>query len=200
MQIVNDDAIAGRKVIFESILDEVIGGASLNVARLDSTDTDKKFVKAGAPVYYVPATRVMELCKTVLVIDGGSTSAPRVGKNHHFKVGDIIGDGTTAQCITAIDKTSSADYDTLTLNSTIATAGTAGTKMFEGTVSGSSAVLKYTPNGILKNDVYIVDGNADGGIVTIGNVRESALEYPMPTLFKTALRAATGTSLITFTT
>ena len=37
MQIVQDDAIAGRKVIFESILDEVIGGASLNVALLGTT-------------------------------------------------------------------------------------------------------------------------------------------------------------------
>jgi hypothetical protein len=199
MQIVNDDETAGRKVIFESILDEVIGGASLNVTRLDYTNAAKKYVKAGAPVYYVPATRVMELCKTALVINGGSTSAPRVGKGHHFKVGDIIGDGTTAQQITAITTTSD-DYDTLTLNSTIATAATADTKLFQGTVSGSSAVLYYTPNGILKNDVYIADGNADGGIVTIGNVRESALPYPMPTLFKTALRAATGTSLITFTT
>jgi hypothetical protein len=199
MQIVYDDAIAGRNVIFESILDEVIGGASLNVARLDTT---KKYVKAGAPVYYVPATRVMELCKTVAVIDGGSTSAPRVGKTHFFKVGDVIGDGTTAQVILSIDTTSD-DYDVLTLGSTIATAATAGTKLFQGTVSGSSAVLAYTPNGVLKNDVYIGDGNADGGIVTIGNVRESALAYPMPTLFKVALRggtSGTGTSLITFTT
>ena len=141
----------------------------------------------------------MELCKTALVIDGGSTSAPRVGKDNHFKVGDIIGDATTAQVILSI-VTTNDDYDTLTLGSTIATAATADTKLFQGTVSGSSAVLAYTPNGVLKNDVYIGEGNADGGIVTIGNVRESALSYPMPTLFKTALRAATGTSLITFTT
>lgn len=194
---ITDESISGRKVVFESILDEVSGGASLNVTRLDSLTAGKEYIAAGAPVYYVPSTRVAELCKTATIIDGGSTSAPRIQKNHHFKVNDIIGDGTTAQKITAIDSTTSEDYDTLTLNSTIAAAATAGTKMFEGTVTGSSAVLKYTPNGVVKDDVRIAEGNAAVSIVRIGTVREDALTYPLPDLFKTALRSATGTSLIT---
>jgi hypothetical protein len=201
MQITNG-SIAGSKVIFESIIDEVPGGAGLNVTRLDyltnNTNVDKRYLKAGAPVYYVPSTRVAEVCKSALAIDGGTSTSIFVGKNHHFKVGDFIGDGTTTGLITAIDTTTSTAYDIVTVNTALTYA--AGTKYVEGTVTGSSAVLKYTPNGVVKNDIFIGDGNADCSIVRIGTMREDPLTYPLNTLYKIALRggaSGTGTSLIT---
>ncbi len=200
---ITEDSISGKKVIFESIIDEVAGGAGLNVTRLDyetnNDNVDKRYLKAGAPVYFVPSTRVAELCKSALAIDGGSGTAPRVGKNHHFKVGDFFGDGTTTGLISAINTTSSDDYDTITVNTALTYAE--DTKFVEGTTSGTSAVLKYTPNGVVKSDVFIGEGNADVAIVKIGTVREDALTYCMPDLYKKALRggtAGTGTSLITF--
>jgi hypothetical protein len=199
---ITTDSVDGQKVIFESILDEFVGGAGLNVTRLDNethnSNVDKRYLKAGAPVYVVPSTRVAELCKSAIAIDGGTSTAIRVAKNHHFKVGDFMGDGTTTGLISAITTTED-DYDTITVNTALTYAE--GTKFVEGTVTGSSAVLKYTPNGVVKSDIYMGDGNADVAIVRAGVAREDALTYCMPDLYKKALRggtAATGTSLITF--
>jgi hypothetical protein len=197
MQITQNDPFAGKVVIFDTILDEIAGGAGLNVSRLDYTNVDKKYLKAGAPLYFDPATRIAEVCKTALAIDGGGATTPRVGKNHHFKVGDLLCDGTSTFAITAISTTNTA-YDVLTVASAVIYA--AGTKYYEGAASGTSGTLAYTPNGLLRSDEYIADGNAEAPVVTIGTVRESALTYPLPDTFKVALRggtAGTGKSLIT---
>jgi hypothetical protein len=197
MQIINK-TISGQKVVFESVIEEVPGGCGLNVARLDyakvdaSLGVDKRYIAAGTPVYYALTTRVAEICKSATAIDGGAATAPRVQKEHHFKVGDFLNDGTTGAIISAIDTTVAA-YDTLTVNTAVTYA--AGTKFLEGTVTGTSAALKYTPNGLLKDNVFIGNGNADASIVTIGSVREAALTYPLPDLYKTALRGTM--SLIT---
>lgn len=188
--------MAGRVVVFDSIIDEVPGGVGLNVARLDYERTGKEFIEPGTPVYVDYAARTAEVCKTALAIDGGGATSPRISKKNHFLVGDIINDGTTGVYISAIDRDSSEDYDTLTVNTAITFA--ADTKYYEGTASGTNATLKYTPNGLIKSVSRIKEGNAEVSVVTMGAVREDALTYPMPTAFKTALRSATGTSLITF--
>ena len=197
MKIVTTSPFGGGAVVFDSIIDEIPGGAGLNVTRLDYTATGKAYIPAGTPVYYAPATRIAEVCKSALAIDGGGATTPRLQKNHHFKVGNILNDGTTGATITAID-TTSADYDIATVNTALVYA--AGTKYCEGSASGASTALYLTPNGLVKSPAYIADGNADVPVVTIGSVRESALTYPINDLYKKALRGgttATGTSLIT---
>lgn len=200
MQITTDDTIGGKLVIFESITEEIAGGASLNVARLDNqkhtSDVDKRWLKAGAPVYFVPSTRVAELCKSAIAIDGGSSTNIRVNKNHHFKVNDYMCDGSTSGLISAIDETNSA-YDVITVGTALTYAE--GTK-YSQAVTGASTTLKYTPNGVVKSDAYLYDGNADVAIVTIGRLREDSLTYCLPAAYKIGLRggtAGTGTSLIT---
>jgi hypothetical protein len=184
--------------VFESILDEIPGGVGLNVARLDYETAGKEYIPAGTPVYVDIATRVAEVCKSALAIDGGGSTTPRLGKDHHFAVGDYLNDGTTGAKITALDKTTSADYDTATVNTALTV--TAGTKYQQGTVSGSSVVLLYTPNGMVKSPTRLVEGNADVPVVTIGTYREDALTYPLSAAYKIALRggtAGTGKSLLT---
>lgn len=196
MQITNG-SIAGKYVVFDSILDEIPGGAGLNVTRLDYTTSGKEYIEPGTPVYYDPATRIAEVCKSAQGVDGGTTTAVRVTKKHHFKVGDYLNDDTNGAYITAINTTNSA-YDVISVNTALTNG--ASVKYQEGTVSGTSVVLKYTPNGLVKSQIYIKDGNADASIVTMGTARESALPYPLTATYKKALRggtAATGTSLIT---
>ena len=194
---ITTDSFAGRVVVFESILDEIPGGVGLNVTRLDYLNKDKKYIPAGTPVYVDIATRVAEVCKSAIAIDGGGLTTPRLGKKHHFVVGNILNDGTTGAAITALN-TDSADYDIATVNTALTV--TAGTKYQEGTVSGVSAVLKYTPNGMIKSFTRIKEGNADVPVVTIGTYREAALTYPLSDAYKIALRggtAGTGKSLLT---
>jgi hypothetical protein len=101
---ITNDSIEGKKVIFENILEDVPGGASLEViSRLDylthNANVDKRYLKAGAPVYYNPATRIAQVCKSALAIAGGSATDIRVGKNHHFAVGEFFNDGVTTGLI-----------------------------------------------------------------------------------------------------
>jgi len=186
---ITSNTFGGRKVIWDNILDEIPGGAGLNVSRLDYTkanaNVDKRWIPGGTPVYFDPATRIAEVCKSALAIDGGGSTTPRLGKEHHFKVGDILNDGTTGAVIIAIDESESA-YDVATVNTNITV--TAGTKYFEGAASGTNATLKYTPNGVIKSPEWIYDGNADVPVVTMGTAREDSLTYPMPDVYKIALR------------
>lgn len=187
MQIVKT-SLAGGKVIFESILDEIPGGVSLDVTRLDNltlnANVDKRFLPAGTPVYVNLTSRVAEVCKSAIAT-GGTTSAIQVPKNHHFKVGDFLNDGTTSSAISTIDETN-AGYSIL--NTAEGLTYSVNTKYGQGTVSGTSKVLAYTPNGMTKDTIWLGDGNADVAVVTMGTVREDALTFPVNALYKAALR------------
>lgn len=200
MQITND-SIAGKKVIFESILDEIPGGVSLVVADLDylvhNANVDKRYLPAGTPVYVDIAARTATVCKSAIALASSSAQAIRVPKNNHFKVDEILNDGVTSATITGIT-TSVATYDTIAVDANLIYAE--GTKYGEGSATGTSTALYLTPNGMTKDTVYMGDGNADVAVVTMGNAREAALTYPINDLYKVALRGGTtgtGTSLIT---
>jgi hypothetical protein len=201
MQIVKTSPFPGTKVIFESILDEIPGGVGLNVERLDNltvnANVDKRFLPAGTPVYVDLATRIAEVCKSATALAGSSAQAIRIAKNNHYKAGDLINDGVTSSTISSITS-SGATYDVL--NTAEALVYAEGTKYGEGSASGTSAALLYTPNGMTKDTAWIFDGNADVAVVTMGTVRADALTFPVNALYAVALRggtAGTGKSLIT---
>lgn len=195
MQIITN-SLPGSKVVFESIIDEIPGGVGVNVARLDyqtlNLNIDKRYLPAGTPVYVDLATRIAEVCKSAIALTGTTAQALRVPKNNHFKVGDLINDGVTSSAITGIT-TSVAGYDTIATAQALIYA--VDTKYGEGSASGTSAALLFTPNGLTKDPVFIGNGNADSAIVTIGSVRADALTYPINALYATALRGSK--SLIT---
>lgn len=195
MQIVTD-TIQGKKVIFESIIDEISGGLSLPVATLDylthNANVDKRYLPAGTPVYVDYDARTATVAKSTIALTGSTAQAIRVPKNNHFKVDDILNDGVTGATITGIT-TTVASYDTIAVDAALIYA--AGTKYAQGSATGESTALTVTPNGLTKTEVYLADGNADVSVVTMGAVREDALTYPLPTAYATALRRAK--SLIT---
>jgi len=171
-------------VIFDTILEDFVGGAILNVSRLK---TDTKEVKAGTPVYV--ADGVATIVKTAVGVAGGTAIAPRVAKNHEFKVGDVVAltTGGDASAITDI-VTTHADYDTLTIATLGATVG-AGDMLIEAAVAttGDDAALLYTPNGLLHSAVDVSNGNPSCSVVVRGSAREDALPYPLHALVKSAL-------------
>ena len=199
---ITTDSFGGKKVIFDSIIDEITGGLSLPVADLDNTthnaNVDKRYLPAGTPVYVDIAARTATVCKSTIALAGSAAQAIRVPKLNHFAVGELLNDGVTSAAITSIT-TSVATYDTIAVDAALIHAE--GTKYGEGSASGTSTALYLSPNALTKNDVYIADGNADVAVVTMGSVREAALSFPVNALYKVALRggtAGTGTSLITF--
>jgi len=201
MQIVNKTIPNGGKVIFESILDEIPGGVSVKVARLDyltvNTNVDKRFLPAGTPVYVDIAARTADICKSFIALAGSTAQAIMVAKNNHAKVGDFVNDGTTSSAISSIDTTNAA-YDIL--NTAEALIYAENTKYGQGSASGASTAMLFTPNGMTKDNIWIFDGNADGAIVTMGTVRADALTFPITSAYAIALRGGitgTGRSLIT---
>lgn len=193
------DKFGGKKVIFESILDEIPGGLSLVVANLDyltnNANVDKRYLPAGTPVHVDIAARTATVCKSTIALASSTAQAIRVPKNNHFKVDEILNDGVTSATITGIT-TSEAAYDTIAVDANLIYEE--GTKYGQGSVTGTSTDLYLSPNGLTKDNIYIGNGNADVAVVTIGSAREDALTYPINDLYKAALRGGTsGTSLIT---
>ena len=192
-------SIPGRNVVWESILDEVPGGVSVDVTRLDYTADGKEYLPAGTPVYVDLSTRVAEVCKSAVAAASGTATTVILPKQHHFKVGDSITD--FAYCCIISNITEGVDTDTLTVPSGLTTAS--GTVYGEAASAASGAYassLRYTPNGMLKDKIRIAEGNADGAVVKIGSAREDALTFPIPDTYQIALRggsSGTGTSLIT---
>lgn len=205
MQITTDSQ-AGRKVVFENVLEDVPGGVALNVTRLDYETAGKEFLPAGTPVYVDVSARTAEVCKSVAGAASGDATHLYVAKGHHFKVGDNITDFSQIRAISAI-AASGDDYELLTVASGLiytsgkvyAQAATAAASALYEAASSDQACL-YLPNGLTKNDVYIKNGNADVSVVKMGTAREDALTFPIPDTYQVALRggtAGTGASLIT---
>lgn len=196
---ITETSIPGRNVVWESILDEVPGGVSVDVTRLDYTADDKEYLPAGTPVYVDLSTRVAEVCKSAAAAASGTATTVILPKEHHFKVGDSITD--FAYCLIISDITEGDDTDTLTVPSGLITAsGTVYGEAAAGASGAYASSLKYTPNGMLKDKIRIAEGNADGAVVKIGSAREDALTFPIPDTYQIALRggsSGTGTSLIT---
>ena len=196
---ITETSIPGRNVVWESILDEVPGGVSVDVTRLDYTADDKEYLPAGTPVYVDLSTRVAEVCKSAAAAASGTATTVILPKEHHFKVGDSITDFAYCRIISKI--TEGDDTDTLTVPSGLITAlGTVYGEAASGAASAYASSLRYTPNGMLKDKIRIAEGNADGAVVKIGSAREDALTFPIPDTYQIALRggsSGTGTSLIT---
>lgn len=92
--------------------------------------------------------RSAAICKSATILDGGTTTAPRVSKGTLFQVGDSIMKvgGSALGEIKAID-TSNADYDVITLKAAY-TGLTKGDEIVEGKTEGESVVPAFVPNAV----------------------------------------------------
>lgn len=75
-------------------------------------------VRRATPLFVDFEARTAAVCKSALVLDGGTTTNPRVAKGHYFAVGDRLtksGDCALSPTISAIDRTNPA-YDVITLS------------------------------------------------------------------------------------
>ena len=112
---ITTETIATRKVIFDSILEDIPGGVGLDKSRLT---TGLEQVEAGTLVNVT--NRVAEVVKTAIcVANSADATHIRVAKNHLFKAGESITDGFAVAAISSIDTTTSTAYDILTLGASL---------------------------------------------------------------------------------
>ena len=180
------ETISGRKVVFDQVIEDYPGGASFD---LSNVPADTEYIAAGTPVYIDKSARVAYLVKTAAIADATSATSVYIYTPNLFSVGDHIYDGATAQTITAITA-SGTTMDMLTLDGDISTTAE-GTVITVATAAATATAL-YTPNALVKDDIYVGNGvalvsNAEGSFVVSGSIRESALTYPLSTAQKTAL-------------
>ena len=110
-------------------------------------------VRRGVPVYVDFDKMSAAVCKTAKVLDGGTTTKPRVPKGHLFVVGDNVAkaDATEAVKVSSID-TTNAEYDILNLSKGI-TGLAKDDVIFECEESVSEkAESKYEPNMVIGAD------------------------------------------------
>jgi hypothetical protein len=181
--------ISGRKVVFDQVIEDYPGGASFD---LSNVPADTEYIAAGTPVYIDKSARVAYLVKTATIVDASDADKVYIDTPNLFSVGDHVYDGATAQTITAI--TASGDMDLLALDGDLSTTGD-GTVLTVAT-DATTATALYTPNALVKDDIYVGNGvalvdNTEGSYVIGGSVRESALTYPLSTTQKTALAKLT---------
>lgn len=164
------------KVIFQKVLETARGGFTLDTSGLTEGDT----VAAGTPVQFDETTRKAKVLKTAKVYENAGAAATqyKVEKGHNLAVGDKVGKtvGGAAYAITAID-TSNADYDVITVGTTIG-AATAGDALFQSSASGATAgALNVSANGLLYDDVEVSE-DASLSVVLRGTVYARRIAVP----------------------
>ncbi len=171
--ITREDGVAGA-VIFDNVIEDWVGGATLGRTRLPSDNTQ---ILGGALLYI--ENGLAEVIKTATVVAGSTTTAVRVKKQHLYKVSDVVmlATGGRASEITAID-TSHADYDVFTI-ATLGSTPSVDAVLVEAAAvtTGSDSAAKYTANAILKNTENTERANPNASGVVRGSVRSEALPY-----------------------
>lgn len=189
---ITTETIARRKVIFDSILEDIPGGVGLDKSRLT---TGLEQVAAGTLVNVT--NRVAEVVKTAIcVANSADATHIRVAKNHLFKVGESLTDGFAVAAISSIDTTTSTAYDILTLGASLVSyaANAVLIEVNTGAAMGvyaSATVTIATGKTITVNDQ---SGRAAGVIVSISAAGDDnlAVGFSGNTL-SIALAGTTGT-------
>lgn len=133
--------------VWQKVLETAQGGFTLDNTGL----ADGLTIPAGTLVGFDESTRKASVLKTATMqADATNTAtALKVLKGSAFAVGDYVAsakDGA-AYAISAID-TSNADYDQLTVGTTLGVALSAGDVIFQSSATGAtSAAYKVTPKG-----------------------------------------------------
>lgn len=159
---ISSSSIAGRNVVFDSILEDLPGGVSLDKSRLLSTQTE---VKAGTLVNV--AARVAEVVKTAICVaasaDGDNV---RVAKGHLFKAGESITDGYVVSAISSIT-TSNADYDILVVATTLVNYAE-GVVLVEATAGAEAGEFAKTTITIASGKtIKVVDPSGKAAGITV---------------------------------
>lgn len=131
---------------------DIPGGVTVSVADLGGTA-----LKEGTPIAYAVADGMFHVTKTAKIVTAATNVAVayEVAKGSHFKVGDRFAvEGANGQLITAIDKTTNADKDVITVGTTLGIVIAVGVVAFES--AGANQLAKYAPTAIAGSNYDVV--------------------------------------------
>lgn len=132
-------------------------------------------------------------CAVLLADAANNATTYRIPKIHQYKVGLFVTSkdkaSVKAYAITAID-TTNAEYDTITLGTTLGVALTTGDYLVEVKAQdavGGAGELQYTPVGISKREILTTGSTASVGVLVRGTVNVANMAFGAPKVFKDAL-------------
>lgn len=173
------------KVVFQEVLENAMGGFILDTTGLPAD----KLVLQGTPVKFDESTRVAQILICAEIYENADAAAVdyKVKKGHFFSVGNYLAAavGGAAYAITAIN-TTNADYDTLTVGTTLGALST-GDIVFKSSATGAAAAaLAVTPKGLLYQDTK-VETNSPCAVVLRGTVYARRVANGLHSAVRTAL-------------
>jgi len=157
--------------VWQKVLETAYGGFTLDKTGL----TDGMLIPGGSPFGYDESTRKARVIKQATMFSdaGGTDTAYNVKKGHNLAIGEYISPavGGKAYAITAIDITTYADHDVVTVGTSLGAALT-GAVLFQSSATGATAgALIVAPRGLSYEDYYVED-NKDVAITLRGTVFE----------------------------
>ena len=176
----------GRIPVFQKEFEVSQGGFKLDTAGLPAD----QLVTPGTPVYFDEVTRKVTVLKTAVVHENAANNATtiKVKKGHFLVTGEDVGQviGGAAYDITNVD-TSNADYDEITISTTLGIALSAGDVLFKSSASGANvAALHVAPKGLLFDNVKIED-NVTCAVVLRGTIYARRIANGVHPAVETAL-------------
>ena len=129
----------------------------------------------------------------LLAIAADNATTYRIGKTHQFKVDMFVTSkdkaDVKAYAITGIN-TTHADYDTITVGTTLGVALAVGDNLVEVKAEdavGGAGELQYTPVGISKREILTTGTHAQAGVLVRATVTVANMAFGAPKAFKDAL-------------
>lgn len=180
-----------RSLCIEQVYEDIPGGGIVDPDDFKSTTT----VMPEGTLLGKDSNGIYHIFKTAELYENEANTevAYKVLKNHEFVVGDFlmaaIDTGSACYAITAIN-TSNANYDVLTVGTTLGLAMLDGDMLVQGTSEQASAgagVYKYEPVAIAMNAVDLTKDNLGCGLLVRGTVNQSLLPYGVDTKIKAYL-------------
>lgn len=136
-------------------------------------------VLRGTPLCVDMDTLTAGVVKVATILEGGTTTKPRVAKGHYFAIGDVVmkvGKTDATVTVSAIDK-SNVDYDVITFSSAL-TSLAKGDVIAEA-VAGETVAERYVPNAVLAADLEVKDKLDTLDAAYEALVIKNALPYPV---------------------
>ena len=138
--------------------------------KLKGTYPEGTIIPQGTPIKLDFAAMECAICKSARVVEGGTTTAPRVLKGSMLQVGDTVKVGADSSTVSSIDK-SNAEYDVLTFAAAIA-----------GATDGADVLSDDNlPDAVVETEKVYSTTNGFG-TVSAGHAGLilSEVAYPMP--------------------
>lgn len=155
-------------------------------------------LKRGTLVNIDPNLMKAGIVKIAKVLNGGTTTAPRVSKDNYLVPGDTVmkvGGNVTAT-VASVDR-SDDTYDVVTFT-TAMTGLTEGDFILEADTTGNSPVAAYPPNAVLATDRTVMENDLPTVDVAWQALVIRNVAQPVPDSFLTSSIALTNNHNILF--